>query len=225
MNKWTAIAISIFLLPTPAAFAVDEQPAPTPPVAALQPTWQAVDSTGAAIAEVYFLHAEALLYPSHYSTPYVLVDLRTGISPQSAGLYALPIGERGYTNVDGVGSPIGNAFAYTTSDCSDTPVVDTRVIPWLRSSRAGTRAGFVMPIATPPNQARRHQLWRPVGGEVLLPLVAQRFEIDGPCFEWAPYVGPEDQEFLSFAHFETVLPPVDDPIHFESLAPPASGNE
>ncbi len=227
MKQWTAYLVSTFLLITPAAFASDSeltQPGDQPR-SLVQPTWQAVDSGGAVIAEVFFLKAQALRHPSHYSTPYVLVDVKTGIAPQRAGLYTVPIGEKGYTNVDGVGSPIGNAFAYATPDCSDTPVVDTRVIPMLRSKRAGTRAGFVIPIATPPGQARQHQLWSVVGGDVERPLVAQRFEIDGPCFEWAPFVGPEDQDYLSYARFEAVLPPLDDPIRFESIPPPASAVE
>lgn len=224
MNKWIAFLVAVFLVHAPVAFASDEEQAEaSAPRAVEQPTWQAVDANGGVVAEVFFLHAEALRHPSHYSTAYVLVDLNTGISPQRAGLYTVPIGEKGYTNVDGVGSPIGNAFAYATTDCSDTPVVDRRVIPRLRSARAGTHAGFVLPIATPPGQARRHQLWRPVGGDVTLPLMAQRFEIDGPCFEWAPFVGPEDEEFLAFVDFETVLPPLDDPIHFESIAPASVG--
>ncbi len=222
MKTWTALLVVTALSTAPAAFAESEEDSPPQVAAAVQPTWQAVDAHGGVIAEVYFLHADALLYPSHYSTPYLLVDLSAGIAPERAGIYTVPIGEKGYTNVDGVGSPIGNAFAYATPDCTDTPVVDTRVIPRLRSKRAGTRAGFVLPIATPPGQARHHQLWRPTGGDVKLPLVAQRFEVDGPCFEWAPFVGPEDEDYLAYVGFESVLPPLDDPIHFESVGPPAS---
>ncbi len=218
---WLTLALTLFtaLGATPA---LADSGALTQTAAVAQPIWQAVDADGAVVAEVYFLHADALLHPSHYSTPYVLLDVSTGVAPSRAGIYTVPIGNKGYTNVDGVGSPIGNAFAYATADCSDTPVVDARVIPALRSQRAGTRAGFVIPIATPPGQSRGHQLWRPTGGEVKYPLVAQRFEIDGPCFGWAPYIGEEDRAYLTTVDFEAVLPPLSDPIRFETTPPPAA---
>lgn len=224
MKPWIALLVvpALSLWMGASSFADTDGDTATQLAAVSQPTWHAVDSGGAVIAEVYFLHTEALLHPSHYATPYVLLDVTTGITPARAGLYTVPIAAKGYTNVDGVGSPIGNAFAYATPDCSDTPVVDTRVIPRLRSTRAGTHAGFVIPIATPPDQSRRHQLWRPVAGSVDFPLVAQRFEVDGPCFDWAPYVGEEDEAYLSKVHFDAVLPPLDDPIRFETIPPPAS---
>ena len=215
------IAVMLALVVASPALAERAQPAEDARADAPKtPRWEAVDATGEIVGQVFFLEPEHLAVPSHYTTPFVVLDVKTA-SPGAAGLYSIPVAAVGFTNVDGVGSPLGNVFAYATEDCSDTPVVDRRVIPTRRASgprgpAPATRAGFVIPTTAPGSPSQSHQLWLPVEGAVTQPLVAQRFEAGGPCFAWAPIISPEDEAHLVRVRFEAELPPLQaTPLRFQ----------
>lgn len=180
--------------------------------------WRVADAMGDDHGRVFFLMPGDGVHLSTQTTPVLLVRI-PGVSDAP---YAIPVTASGYTNVDGAGSPIGNAFAYTKEDCSDTPIVDTRVIPRLPATGALSRVktGVVM---KKDGRTSGREIWTPVGEPVSSPLVAQRFETDGPCLAWAPIVGPEDRPYLRRARFATELPGLaNPPLRFVLDTPPAA---